>query len=112
MNVSELRCTNCHAPIDPSLGNVQQCAYCGTTLVVGGATAGSVPLAGAGQVVLEDAGSNKILVIKVIREHTGLGLREAKDLCDAAPCVVAREGAPERLQRFREALAAAGARVR
>lgn len=39
----------------------------------------------ASLVVLHDGGRNKILVIKHIREVSGLGLREAKDLCDAAP---------------------------
>jgi large subunit ribosomal protein L7/L12 len=43
-------------------------------------------------VELTDAGSNKIAVIKVLRELTGLGLKEAKDLVDAAPKVV-KEGA-------------------
>ncbi|MBP9752736.1 MAG: 50S ribosomal protein L7/L12 [Proteobacteria bacterium] len=36
-------------------------------------------------VILDDAGSNKINVIKVVRELTGLGLKEAKDLVDGAP---------------------------
>lgn len=43
-------------------------------------------------VELTDAGSNKIAVIKVLRELTGLGLKEAKDLVDAAPKMV-KEGA-------------------
>ena len=43
-------------------------------------------------VVLKDAGANKIAVIKVVREVTGLGLKEAKDLVDGAPKTV-KEGA-------------------
>lgn len=43
-------------------------------------------------VELTEAGSNKIAVIKVLRELTGLGLKEAKDLVDAAPKIV-KEGA-------------------
>ena len=43
-------------------------------------------------VVLKDAGANKIAVIKVVREVTGLGLKEAKDLVDGAPKAV-KEGA-------------------
>ena len=43
-------------------------------------------------VVLSDAGSNKIQVIKVVRDATGLGLKEAKDLVDGAPKTV-KEGA-------------------
>ena len=45
-------------------------------------------------VVLADAGSNKVAVIKAVREITGLGLKEAKDLVDGAPKVV-KEGAPK-----------------
>jgi len=45
-------------------------------------------------VILEEAGANKIKVIKVIREITGLGLKEAKDLVDGAPKAV-KEGVPK-----------------
>ncbi len=45
-------------------------------------------------VVLEEAGSNKIAVIKVVREMTGLGLKEAKDLVEGAPKAV-KEGLPK-----------------
>ena len=44
------------------------------------------------KVVLKDAGANKIQVIKVVRDATGLGLKEAKDLVDGAPKAV-KEGA-------------------
>ncbi|MEW6774812.1 MAG: 50S ribosomal protein L7/L12 [Bdellovibrionota bacterium] len=54
------------------------------------AAAGAGPAAAAEEktefdVVLKDAGANKIQVIKVVREATGLGLKEAKDLVDGAP---------------------------
>jgi large subunit ribosomal protein L7/L12 len=42
-------------------------------------------------VIIEDAGSSKIQVIKVVKEATGLGLKEAKDIVDAAPKAV-KEG--------------------
>ncbi len=45
-------------------------------------------------VVLTGAGSNKVGVIKAVREATGLGLKEAKDLVEAAPSVV-KEGLPK-----------------
>jgi large subunit ribosomal protein L7/L12 len=61
---------------------------------------------------LEDAGPNKIMVIKVIREHTGLGLADSKNLVDRAPCDLVDWTDPERVGAFREALAGAGARVR
>ena len=68
-----------------------------------GVTAAAVaaPAAGAGaaaaeeksdfNVVLKEAGANKIAVIKVVREVTGLGLKEAKDLVDGAPKTI-KEG--------------------
>jgi large subunit ribosomal protein L7/L12 len=45
-------------------------------------------------VVLTDAGANKVSVIKAVREITGLGLKEAKDLVDGAPKAV-KEGMPK-----------------
>ena len=61
--------------------------------------------------VLTDVGANKILVIKAVRELTGLGLKEAKDLVDAAPKAV-REGVTrEEADQAKEKLAEAGASV-
>ena len=114
MNVIELRCTSCLAPIDPSLGPVQRCAYCGTPLTIGGAPAGKLR-AGApvrGGAFLEDAGPNKIMVIKVIRDHTKLGLKEAKDITESAPCVVGEHLDGAASERLRRDLREAGARVR
>ena len=62
----------------------------------------AAPVAGAAaaeektefNVVLKEAGANKIAVIKVVREATGLGLKEAKDLVDGAPKTV-KENAPK-----------------
>ena len=51
----------------------------------GGATAGGDAGSDTVSAVLADVGANKIQVIKVVRELTGLGLKEAKDLVDAAP---------------------------
>jgi large subunit ribosomal protein L7/L12 len=56
--------------------------------------AGDDPVAeekSAFDVIIEDAGSSKIQVIKVVKEATGLGLKEAKDIVDAAPKAV-KEG--------------------
>ena len=58
------------------------------------AAAGAAPAAeekSSFDVVLKDAGANKIQVIKVVRDATGLGLKEAKDLVDGAPKTV-KEG--------------------
>ncbi|MGN1270989.1 MAG: 50S ribosomal protein L7/L12 [Clostridia bacterium] len=58
-------------------------------------------------VVLKDAGANKIPVIKVVRDATGLGLKEAKDLVDGAPKTikegVSKDEAEELKAKFEEA---------
>lgn len=61
-----------------------------------GAATGAAPAEEKSEfdVVLEEAGSNKIAVIKVVREMTGLGLKEAKDLVEGAPKAV-KEGLPK-----------------
>jgi large subunit ribosomal protein L7/L12 len=62
-------------------------------------------------VMLTGAGANKINVIKVVRELTGLGLKEAKDLVDGAPKAV-KEGAPkEEAEKMKAKLTEAGASV-
>lgn len=62
----------------------------------GAAVAGAAPAEEKTEfdVVLENAGANKIAVIKVVRELTGLGLKEAKDLVEGAPKAV-KEGMPK-----------------
>ena len=81
------------------------------------AVAAAAPVAAAGaaaaeektsfDVVLKEAGANKIPVIKVVREATGLGLKEAKDLVDGAPKAVkegvSKEEAEELKAKFEEA---------
>ena len=83
------------------------------------AAAVAAPVAGAGapagaaeeksnfDVVLKDCGSNKIAVIKVVRDVTGLGLKEAKDLVEGAPKTVkegaSKEEAEEMKAKFEEA---------
>ena len=62
-------------------------------------------------VVLEEAGANKIAVIKVVREMTGLGLKEAKDLVEGAPKAV-KEGLPKAdAEAAAKKLTEAGAKV-
>jgi len=61
--------------------------------------------------VLTDVGANKILVIKGVRELTGLGLKEAKDLVDAAPKAVREGVTKEEAEQVKEKLAEAGATV-
>ena len=62
-------------------------------------------------VVLKDAGATKIAVIKAVREATGLGLKEAKDLVDAAPSTIKENMPNEDADKLVEALKAAGATV-
>ena len=57
----------------------------------GGAAAGAAEEKSSFDVVLKDAGDQKIKVIKVVRDATGLGLKEAKELVDGAPKTV-KEG--------------------
>ena len=62
-------------------------------------------------VVLADVGANKVSVIKAVREITGLGLKEAKDLVDGAPKNV-KEGAPKAdAEAAKKKLEEAGAKV-
>ncbi len=78
----------------------------------GGADAGA---AGGEQdefdVVLEEAGAQKIQVIKEVRTLTGLGLKEAKDLVEGAPKPVLEKANKEAADKAKEALEAAGAKV-
>ena len=60
---------------------------------------------------LEDAGANRVNVIKVVREVTGLGLKEAKDLVDAAPKVVKEGLAKADAEGFKKKLEEAGAKA-
>ena len=79
----------------------------------GGAAAGGDAAAGSDSVsaVLTEVGANKIQVIKVVRELTGLGLKEAKDLVDAAPKPVKEGISQADAEKIVAALAEVGAKV-
>ena len=77
----------------------------------GGAAAGAAEEKTSATVVLKDAGATKIQVIKAVREATGLGLKEAKDLVDAAPKTIKENMPKEDAEKLGEALKAAGATV-
>ena len=62
-------------------------------------------------VVLASFGANKINVIKVVRAHTGLGLKEAKDLVDAAPKTVKEAVSKDEDEKVKKELEEAGATV-
>jgi large subunit ribosomal protein L7/L12 len=97
----------------------------GVTAAAPVAVAAAAPAAGGGdgagaaaaeeqtefEAVLTEVGANKILVIKAVRELTGLGLKEAKDLVDAAPKAVKEGVTREEADAVKEKLAEAGATV-
>ena len=62
-------------------------------------------------VILKEAGAKKIEVIKVVREATGLGLKEAKDLVDGAPKTLKEKVSKEDADKLKTALEGAGAKV-
>ena len=62
-------------------------------------------------VILKAAGASKLNVIKVVRELTGLGLKDAKDLVEAAPKTIKEAVAKDEAEKIAEQLKAAGAEV-
>jgi large subunit ribosomal protein L7/L12 len=82
---------------------------------VGGAAGGAAPAAEAEKdefsVILKDGGAQKIQVIKVVRELTSLGLKEAKDLVDGAPKPVLEKASKDDAAKAKAKLEEAGATV-
>ena len=74
-----------------------------------GAAAGAAEEKSSFDVVLKEAGANKIAVIKVVRDATGLGLKEAKDLVDGAPKTVKEGASKEEAEELKAKFAEAGA---
>jgi large subunit ribosomal protein L7/L12 len=77
----------------------------------GGAGAAAVEEKTEFDVILTSVGDKKIEVLKVVREVTGLGLKEAKDLVDAAPKPVKEKVKKEEADQMKTKLEAAGAKV-
>jgi large subunit ribosomal protein L7/L12 len=86
-------------------------------VAVAAAPAAAAPAAAAEEeqtefdVILKAAGPNKIQVIKVVRELTGLGLKEAKDLVDGAPKPVKEKVSKQEAEAIKAKLQEAGAEV-
>ena len=78
---------------------------------VAGAAAAPVEEQTEFDVILQAAGATKINVIKVVRAHTGLGLKEAKDLVDGAPKPVKEAVNKEEAEKVKKELEEAGATV-
>ena len=77
----------------------------------GGAAAAPAEEKTTFDVMLMDAGANKINVIKEVRAVTGLGLKEAKDLVEAAPKVLKEGVSKEEAAKMKEIIEKAGAKV-
>ena len=76
-----------------------------------GAAAGAAEEKTSFDVVLKDVGANKIQVIKVVRDVTGLGLKEAKELVDGAPKTVKEGASKEEAEELKAKFAEVGAVV-
>ena len=92
----------------------------GVTAAAPVVVAGGAPAAGAAapaeektefDVILKTAGEKKINVIKVVRAHTGLGLKEAKDLVDGAPKTVKEAISKDEAEKLKKEFEEAGATV-
>ena len=77
----------------------------------GGDAAGAAAEKDSFDVVLADAGAAKLNVIKVVRELTGLGLKEAKDLVESAPKAIKEGASKEEAEELQKKLEEAGAKV-
>ncbi len=77
----------------------------------GGAAGAAAEEKSSFNVILKDAGANKIQVIKVVRDATGLGLKEAKDLVDGAPKAVKEGASKEEAEDLKAKFEEAGATV-
>ena len=88
-------------------------AAAAVAVAAGGAAAGAAAAEEKDEfdVVLADAGANKINVIKEVRAITGLGLKEAKDLVDGAPKTIKEGVAKAEAEEIKAKLEAAGAKV-
>jgi len=77
----------------------------------GGAASAGAAEASAVNVILADAGDKKIQVLKVLREITGLGLKEAKDLVDGAPKAIKEGVSADEAKSIKEKLEKEGAKI-
>ena len=94
--------------IEPAAGGAVMMAAPGG----GGGGGGEAPAAKTEfDVMLDGFGDNKISVIKVVRQATGLGLKEAKDLVESAPATVKEGVNKDDAAKFKKELEAAGATV-
>ena len=86
-------------------------AAAGVVVAAAGAGAAAAEEKTEFDVELTEAGANKVKVIKVVREVTGLGLKEAKEVVDGAPKVVKEGASKEEAEEIQKKLEAEGAKV-
>ena len=86
-------------------------AAAGVVVAAAGAGAAAAEEKTEFDVELTEAGANKVKVIKVVREITGLGLKEAKEVVDGAPKVVKEGASKEEAEEIKTKLEAEGAKV-
>ena len=86
-------------------------AAAGVVVAAAGAGAAAAEEKTEFDVELTEAGANKVKVIKVVREITGLGLKEAKEVVDGAPKVVNEGASKEEAEEIQKKLEAEGAKV-
>jgi large subunit ribosomal protein L7/L12 len=86
-------------------------AFAGMMPAGGGAAAPAEEEKTEFDAVLADAGGQKLQVIKVVRELTGLGLKEAKDLVDGAPKPIKQAVSKDEAEKIKAAIAEAGGKV-
>ena len=90
---------------------VSAAAPVGVVAVAGAAAAPAAEEKTEFDVILASAGDQKLKVVKVVKEELGLGLKEAKDLVDAAPKTVKEGASKEDAEKIKAALEAVGATV-
>ena len=113
--ISVLELSNLVKALEQELG-VSAAMPMGMPMMAGGAAAGGAAAAPVEEktefdVILTDIGGNKINVIKVVREATSLGLKEAKDLVEGAPKVVKEALTKEDAEKLKKELEEQGATV-
>ena len=110
-NISVLECSQLVKRLEQELG--VSAAAAAPVAVAGGGGAAAAPAEEKTEftVTLTDVGANKINVIKVVREVTSLGLKEAKDLVDGAPKPVLEKATKEAAEAAKAKLTEAGASV-
>ncbi|MCI7770747.1 MAG: 50S ribosomal protein L7/L12 [Eubacterium sp.] len=86
-------------------------AAAGVVVAAAGAGAAAAEEKSEFDVELTEAGDQKVKVIKVVREITGLGLKEAKDVVDGAPKVVKEQASKEEAEDIKKKLEEVGAKV-